>query len=186
MKGSIEAGLPYDALVLFDPPSVPPKDHRLYEAMRSFELKLVNWATERREHFASPDELAADYAEARPSAKWLAQARSDMAKAVMRPDPLGGFRLSCQRELEASIYLAALTLNLWPRASDLGIPAKIIGADPQGRGAPPTGPANKALAEEGGYDYFGMEHVGHLLQIEKPDACRTVLLSFLEEQGLLS
>ena len=68
----------------------------------------------------------------------------------------------------------------------LGVPAKLVGADPLGRGAPPTGPANKALAEEGGYDYFGMEHVGHLLQIEKPDACRDVLLSFLKEQGLLS
>ncbi|NNF77013.1 MAG: alpha/beta hydrolase, partial [Rhizobiales bacterium] len=186
IKGSIEAGLPYDALVLYDPPSVPPQDHPLYEAMRNFELKLVNWATERREHFGAPDELAADYAEARPSAKWLPQARADMAKAVMRPDPEGGFRLSCQRELEASIYLAALTLNLWPQAAELGVPAKLVGADPQGRGAPPTGPANKALADEGGYDYFGMEHVGHLLQIEKPDACRDVLLSFLQEQGLLS
>ena len=186
MKGSIEAGLPYDALVLYDPPSVPPQGHPLYEAMRSFELKLVSWATERREHFGSPDELEADYAAARPSAKWLPQARADMAAAVMRPGPDGGYRLSCQRELEASIYLAALTLNLWPRASELGVPAKLVGADPQGRGAPPTGPANKALAEEGGYDYFGMEHVGHLLQIEKPDACRDVLLSFLQEQGLLS
>lgn len=186
MKGASEAGLPYDAAVLFDPPSVPPQDHSLYEAMRSFELKLVNWATERREHFTSPDELEADYAEARPSAKWLPQARSDMAAAVMRPDPAGGFRLSCQRELEASIYLAALTLDLWPKASDLNLPVKLVGADPEGRGAPPTGPANKALAEEGGFDYFGMEHVGHLLQIEKPDACRDVLLSYLKQQGLLS
>lgn len=186
MKGAMEAGLPYDALVLYDPPSVPPQGHRLYDAMRSFELKLVTWATERRERFGSPEELEAEYTGARPSAKWLAQARADMARAVMRPDPDGGFRLSCQRELEASIYLAALTLNLWPQASDLGLPAKLVGADPEGRGAPPTGPANKALAEEGGYDYFGMEHAGHLMQIEKPKACRDVLLSFLNEQGLLS
>ena len=110
----------------------------------------------------------------------------DMAKAVMRPDPAGGHRLVCQRELEASIYLAALTLHLWPKASELKIPTKLIGADPEGRGAPPTGPANKALADEGGYDYFGMEHAGHLLQIEKPDACREVLLSFLQGQGLSS
>ncbi len=183
MKGAADTGLPYDALVLYDPPSVPPQDHALYEAMCSFELKLVNWSTERREHFVSPDELEAEFAEARPSAKWLPQARADMAKTVLRPDAVNGFRLACQRELEASIYLAALTLNLWPDAADLGIPTKLIGADPESRGAPPTGATNKALAEEGSYDYFGMEHAGHLLQIEKPEACRDVLLSFLYEHG---
>ncbi|MEM7426800.1 MAG: alpha/beta hydrolase [Pseudomonadota bacterium] len=186
MKGAVDAGLPYDALVLYDPPCVPPENHRLFEAMREFELKLVTWAMGRPEHFASPEELEAAYAEARPSAKWLPQARADMAQAVLQEDPAGGFRLVCQRELEASIYLAALTLHLWPRASELGIPVKLVGADPEGRGAPPTGPANRALAEEGGYDYFGMEHAGHLLQIEKPEACRDVLLSFLGDQGLLS
>ena len=186
MKGAVETGLPYDALVLYDPPSVPPQAHPLYEAMRGFELKLVRWATERREHFQSPDELEADYAGARPSANWLPQARADMATAVLRPDPDGGFRLACKRELEASIYLAALTLHLWPRASELGVPTKLVGADPEGRGAPPTGPANKALVEEGGYDYFGMDHAGHLLQIEKPQDCRDVLLSFLRQQELSS
>ena len=185
MKGAVDEEMPYDALVLYDPPNVPPPGHRLYEAMRGFELKLVNWAMERREQFASPDELEAEYANARPSARWLAQARADMAKAVMRPDPEGGYRLSCQRELEASIYLAALTLHLWPSATDLGVPVKLVGADPEGRNAPPTGPANKALGEEGDYDYFGMEHVGHLLQIEKPDACRQVLISYLQDQGLV-
>ena len=186
MKGAVDAGLPYDALALYDPPCVPPEDHRLFAAMREFELKLVSWAMDRRERFASPDELEADYAAARPSAKWLPQARNDMANAVMKPDPDGGYRLTCQRELEASIYLAALTLHLWPTAAEIGIPTKLIGADPEGRGAPPTGPANNALAEEGGYDYFGMEHAGHLLQIEKPEACQDVLLSFLRDQGLLT
>ena len=59
------------------------------------------------------------------------------------------------------------------------MPARLIGADPQGRGGPPTGPANCALAQEGGYDYVGMEGVGHLLQIEKPEECRQALTEFL-------
>ena len=133
--------------------------------------------------FASPSELEAEYAQARPSAKWLAQARADMARAVMRADGTGGFKLTCARELEASIYLAALTINLWPSAASLGVPAKLIGADPLGRGAPPTGPANKALAEEGGYDYLGIEHVGHLLQLEKPQECAAALVAFLQSHG---
>jgi len=178
MKNAVDLGSPYDALVLFVPPSVPQRGHALFDAMRGFEIKLVFWAVERPDRFSSPDELETAYSEARASAKWLPQARADMAKAVLKRET-GEYRLSCQRELEASIYLAALTLDLWPDAAQLKVPAKLIGADPEGRGGPPTGPANCALAREGGYDYLGMEGVGHLLQIEKPEACREALYEFI-------
>lgn len=179
MKGAADNGTPFEALVLFDPPSVPPPDHAVYDAMRGFELKLVNWAAERRQVFASPGELEQIYAESRGSARWQPQAHADMARAVLRADPAGGFRLVCQRELEASIYLAALTLDLWPDAASLGVPSKLIGADPNG-GGPPTGLANQALGREGGYDYGFVEGTGHLLQIEKPEACREAMIAFLE------
>ncbi|MFC5384763.1 alpha/beta hydrolase [Aquamicrobium segne] len=179
MKNAVELGSPFDKLVLFDPPSVPPRGHALYEAMQSFEIKLINWATSRRDRFASPDELEAEYSAARASSKWLPQARADMAKAVLQPDPEGGFRLSCQRELEAVIYLQALSLDLWPSAEQLKVPALLVGADPDGDGAPPTGPANRALAQEGGYTYHGMKGTGHLLQIEQPERCRDVLYDFI-------
>jgi len=183
MKGAADKGTPYDALVLFDPPSVPPPGHAVYVAMRSFELKLVSWATERPEMFASPEELEAAYAENRGSARWMPQAHADMARATLRPDPAGGYRLVCQRELEASIYLAALTIDLWPDAASMGVPAKLIGADPDGAG-PPKGKANQALAQDGGYDYAAVDGAGHLLQIEKPDACREAMITFLRSQGL--
>lgn len=180
MKNAVELGSPFDALALFDPPSVPPRGHALYEAMRGFEIKLVNWACERPESFGSPAELETQYAEARASARWLPQARADMARAVLKHEDDGRYRLSCVRELEASIYLAALTLDLWPSARDLGVPARLIGADPSGKSGPPTGPANNALASEGDYDYVGVEGVGHLLQIEKPEVCRKALCDFVE------
>lgn len=103
-----------------------------------------------------------------------------MARAVLKHEDDGRYRLSCVRELEASIYLAALTLDLWPSARDLGVPARLIGADPSGKSGPPTGPANNALASEGDYDYVGVEGVGHLLQIEKPEVCRKALCDFVE------
>ena len=183
MKNALDMGSPFDALILFDPPSVPPSGHPLYEAMRGFELKLVNWASERPEAFSSPQDLQNIYAEARGSANWMPQAHADMARAVLRADGQGGYGLSCQRELEASIYLAALTLDLWPRADALGVPAKLIGADPEGAG-PPTGRANQALAGEGAYVYEAIQGAGHLLQIERPEDCREAMLSFLREQDL--
>ena len=44
MKHAIEIGWRWDALMLFDPPNVPPVDHPHYEAMRVFENKLTDWA----------------------------------------------------------------------------------------------------------------------------------------------
>jgi pimeloyl-ACP methyl ester carboxylesterase len=107
-----------------------------------------------------------------------------MAKAILRPDGKGRYTLACRRELEASIYLAALTLDLWPKASAFGGPVKLIGADPNAKGASPTGAANRALAAEGGYEYETVPETGHLLQIERPDASREAMLSFLRKHNL--
>jgi pimeloyl-ACP methyl ester carboxylesterase len=60
----------------------------------------------------------------------------------------------------------------------------MIGADPEWKGAPPTGVANHALATEGGYDYDAIPETGHLLQIENPQACRDSMLNFLRKHKL--
>ena len=61
---------------------------------------------------------------------------------------------------------------------------KLVGCDPNFKGAPATGPANQALGIEGGYDYSFVEGTGHLLQIEKPDECIRLTLEFLSKHGL--
>lgn len=184
MKHAVQMDWVWDALVLFDPPDVPPPGHEHYEAMRNFELRLVEWAVGRQDSFSSPEELHQSYCANRAQSRWTPQARIDMANAILHPDGSGRYRLSCRRELEASIYLAALTLDLWPAAREYGGPVKLIGADPDARGAPPTAAANRALALEGGYEYEAVAEAGHLLQIERPDACREALLSFLRKHSL--
>lgn len=184
MKHAVQMEWVWDALVLFDPPNVPPPGHAQYEAMRSFELKLSQWAVNREQSFSSPGELSEFWGGNRAQDRWQPQAREDMARAVLRPDAKGGFTLSCRRELEASIYLAALTMDLWPPASAYGGPVKLIGADPDEKDGPPIGAANRALAEEGKYEYEAIAETGHLLQIERPDACRQALLSFLKKLDL--
>jgi pimeloyl-ACP methyl ester carboxylesterase len=183
MKHAVDMEWVWDGLVLFDPPNVPPRDHALFEQMRVFETKLVDYAMSRQDRFASVEELIASFDEGRGQRHWQAEARRDMAHAVLTPSAQG-FELSCQRELEASIYLAALTLNLWPDASLYGGPVVMIGADPEWQGAPPTGRANRALAVEGHYDYEFIAQTGHLLQIEKPDLCRAALYRFLDKNKL--
>jgi pimeloyl-ACP methyl ester carboxylesterase len=185
MKHAVELGFRWDALILFDPPNVPPPGHRVYDAMDGFERRLADWALRRQDHFRDPSELARQYAETRAHSTWVPGAHALMARAVLRRSEGGdGWELACARELEASIYLQAMTLNLWPAAADLGGPVKMIAADPNAPGAPAPAFANQALAEERGYIYEAIPGTGHLLQIQKPDECRRAMLDFLDARGI--
>lgn len=186
MKHAVEIGWRWDALVLFDPPSVPPVDHWHYEAMRVFEKRLLDWAMDRPTRFADPADLAGEYAENRGHSRWVPGAHQLMAEAILRKeDDKGDWALVCRRELEAAIYLEALTLDLWPTADAFGGPTILIGADPEMKGAPPTGRANRALHEENGIAYEAIPGTGHLLQLEQPDACRAAMLRFLKDHSLI-
>jgi pimeloyl-ACP methyl ester carboxylesterase len=185
MKHALEIGFRWDALILFDPPNVPPPGHPVYAAMEAFEARLTAFAKERRRHFASVEELAADYAKSRAGQAWAPGVHALMARAVLRKNPSGdGFVLVCDPANEAAIYAEAMSMNLWPRASDFRGPVKLIGADPDLKGGPPTGRANQALGMENGYDYGFVPGTGHLLQVEKPDECARQTLMFLKECGL--
>ena len=139
MKHAIEIGWRWDGLVLFDPPNVPPVDHPRYRAMEIFENKLTEWALGRRRRFAAVEELANEYRQSRATQGWVPGAHELMARSVLRKSPDGdGYVLVCAPENEAAIYAEALTLNLWPRASEFGGPVKLIGADPNLKGAPAT------------------------------------------------
>ena len=184
MKHAVEMEWIWDALVLFDPPNVPPKDHRLYPAMRTFEMRLVEFAADRQEHFSDPAQLAAYYAESRAHQRWTEGTHALMAQSVLQQDASRGWSLTCPPEYEASIYLAALTIDLWPKANAFAGPVKLIGADPEAEKGPPTGPANKALAQEGGYVYEAIPETGHMLQLERPRECVAAMERFLAECGL--
>jgi pimeloyl-ACP methyl ester carboxylesterase len=185
MKHAIEIGFRWDALVLFDPPNVPPPGHPVHAAMEAFEARLTAFASNRRSHYASVEELAVEFAKSRAGRAWAPGVHELMARAVLRQNPAGdGFVLVCDPANEAGIYAEAMALDLWPKASDFRGPVKLIGADPNLEGGPPTGRANQALGTENGYDYSFVPGTGHLLQVEKPEDCARQTLAFLGECGL--
>jgi pimeloyl-ACP methyl ester carboxylesterase len=185
MKHALEFRWRWDALVLFDPPNVPPASHARYPAMEAFENRLTQWALGRRRRFDSVEQLAEEYLSSRAARGWVAGAHELMARSVLGRSPEGeGYVMTCAPENEAAIYAEALTLNLWPRASEFGGPVKLIGADPQMQGAPATAQTNQALGMENGYNYAYVPDTGHLLQIEKPAECVRLVEDFLAQSGL--
>lgn len=185
MKHAIEVGWRWDALVVFDPPDVPPPGHPHYAAMEAFENRLTEFALKRRRAFASIDELTQEYLQSRATRNWVTGEHELMARSVLRKNPTDeGYALVCAPENEAGIYQEAMVLNLWPCATDFAGPVKLVGADPTVKGAPASAAANQALGTEGGYDYCYVEGTGHLLQIERPDACFRITMDFLTRHGL--
>ncbi len=185
MKHAVEIGWAWDALILFDPPNVPPTDHPLFPLMKAFEERLTEWAKGRRRRFAAIEELTDEYLQSRATKLWVEGAHELMAHSVLRKSPDGnGYELVCAPENEATIYRQALELNLWPPASKFGGPVKLIGADPNLKSGPPTGVANQALGTEGGYDYSFVAGAAHMLQIEKPEECVRLTLEFLAKHKL--
>src|SRR5205807_5346570 len=81
MKHAVEIGWRWNALVLFDPPNVPPVSHPRYGAMQSFENRLTQWALGRRRRFGAVQELADEYRSSRPAASWVTGAHELRAGA---------------------------------------------------------------------------------------------------------
>jgi len=184
MKHAIENGWRWDALILFDPPNVPPPGHPAYATMAASEKRLIEWARQRRRYFAAVEELAGEYRQSRATVRWVEGAHELMARSVLHKRADGeGYELVCDPDNEAAIYAQAMTLNLWPNARQFGGPVKLIGCDPSMKGAA-TGLANQALGQEGGFDYSFVKGTGHLLQIEKPQECVRLTLEFLARCGL--
>ncbi|MGE0743861.1 MAG: alpha/beta fold hydrolase [Rhodospirillales bacterium] len=185
MKDAVETGWRWDALVLFDPPNFPPPGHPLYDKAKGFEMLLANWAAARRDRFADPAELAAEYARTRAHRSWVEGAHLAMARAVLRRDAAAGdWALVCPRELESDVYRQNIPLNLWPPASAYGGPVALIASDPGLEGAMVPALANHELGTRHGYDYTSIPGTGHLLQIQKPAECRAAMTAFLERCGL--
>ena len=59
-----------------------------------------------------------------------------------------------------------------------------LGAGPELERRSPTAATNKAMADEGGFDYVAIPGTGHMLQLEEPEACVEAMEKFLARHGL--
>jgi pimeloyl-ACP methyl ester carboxylesterase len=174
-----------DALVLFDPPTVAPFESALRKAAIRYHEHLIHWAMTRQSRFNDPAELA-EFIRAQPvNRNWTTSSVDAMARSILRPTADGSaWELCCPGELEAQLYRENTELNLWPNASDYDARILLVGSDP-GKGVPNfTGDTNRALAKDGGFEFVTVPGTGHLMQVEKPDACASLVRDFVAGLGL--
>jgi len=169
-----------DALVLFDPPLQPPKDHRLYDLAHNFELMLSDWSKNRQNEFGSPEELADQFSKSRSLSGWVSGTHDLMARSILKQQD-DKWYLICPPNIESQIYLDNANLIIWDFLARLNVPIAIISADPKH----PTGQAPaqvcKSLTTECQIPTQIVEGTTHLLQIEKPQECRDALYNLLAE-----
>jgi pimeloyl-ACP methyl ester carboxylesterase len=180
-KSAMDLGRRWDAVVLVDPPALPPKMHSLHGRAASLEDKLVQFALSRRRRFRQTEELAEEFRNSQSGANWITGAHELMARSIIRKAKDGsGYELVCPPELEARLYREGFRSGVWPKASDFGGPALLIGADP----SLPTGAINRSLAEEGGFRYAAIQGCGHMVQLEKPELTAELVRGFVNELGI--
>ena len=170
----------FSALVLFDLPMCPPGGTvgDLVAIGRRIGA-AVRWRSDR---FDSLEQFAQGLRFSRHYERVLPGVEDLLARTLLRPSTDGkGYELRCPSAYEAQIHEYAFG---WAETLDLTnrpCPVKSIGADP-------TLPHAFVPAMEIGMlselDHDLVPETTHFLQIENPEACATLVLEFLEREGL--
>lgn len=181
---AIDGGPPWRALALFDPPIFPRIGSSLEGAQRSQMEELTRRTLSRPPHYRSPELFAAQLKRSRAFRRWGAGEHLLFAQSTLRPEADGHWHLCCPRELEAFIFKTNIDPTLWPRLDRVRVPTILIGADADADGAGPPALICRAIHEEMGIEYAMIPDTTHFLQIERPRACRTAMLQFLQRHEL--
>ena len=171
----------YSGLVLFEPPLCKPSASEA-EFDNACE-RAAAMIRRRRERYSTEEEFADMLAYLPGFLHVLPGVRQLMARTTLRRT--GGdmpYELRCPREFEAQIteYLRSFAPML--DLEELSSPTKVIGADPT---LPFTYLPSFDLSQVTAVDYDFVVDGTHLLQLEKPMECVTMLRDFLHQIGLL-
>ena len=177
----------WDALVLFDPPVVPPVGNPLRASLMNEGRMLRDAALIRQNRFADSDELVDVYRylyRFRRLRKGVAELN---ARATLRFDQESGeWLLCCPGPVEADLYTEVADLPIWRKPHPPERPLLIVGSDPEPEDAPKTAPCCKLFCETFGIDYAFVPGTTHLLQLEEPELCFALFDSFLADNRIVA
>lgn len=174
-------GMPFERIVLFDPPIIPAQDHPLHQAHIDEMLGLAQRVAKRRVQFDDWKELANQFRRNGMYARCLPVACDEMGRALLRQTVDGGaeiWRLSCPPEYEAKIFASNYDTTLWPWLPTLGDRLKLVCADPDVPGVQPSAAIARDMAGKLGLNYTCVPETTHFLQMEQPGACADITREF--------
>lgn len=178
-------GTDLDAVVLFDPPFMPPEGNPYRHGHMAEMYGLAARVVKRRSRFNDPSELAAQFAkQPHLSRWWRPEAYLDMARAVMRPAPDGeGWVLSCAPDREGHVFATNDEASLFEYLAKVQIPMQVVASDPALEDVQVSAQACRWMADNYGLRYVSVPGTTHFLQMERPDVCAQVLREFVASLG---
>ena len=175
----------WDALVLFDPPVVPPEGNPLRGLLMTGGEALRDAALIRRNRFRDPEELADVFRYPNRFRRLRKGVAELNARSVLRFDPAcGDWRLCCPGPVEAGLYTEIAELPIWRKPGPPMNPLLIVSSDPESQDASKSAPCCKLFCETFGIDYAFVPDTSHLLQLEEPERCFALFSGFLAENGI--
>jgi pimeloyl-ACP methyl ester carboxylesterase len=117
----------FAGLLLVDPVIQRPEDYGPAE-------ELGRDSASRRDEWASPDEMFESYLGRGPFASWDKQVLHDYCDHGLVPAPDGaeGFVLGCPPEVEAALYAAASSTDIYDEIATIEVPVRILRAQQPG------------------------------------------------------
>lgn len=184
---ALRAGPKFGALVLFDPPFSPPNGDAHEYAIVGLEQALGARSRQRQHWFRTREEFAEVVRGASAFDRVLPGVPELFAETTLRPVADGGegYELCCPREHEAQVFESFLDSTFELALGSFPCPLKLIGADPTVPEPFPPAVALRELAGRCGLNYDYVPETTHFLQIEKPEECVDIMLSFLARHGLV-
>src|SRR5699024_9223068 len=159
------------ALMLFDPPIMPPNGSPWQQAHIDEMLTIGGRVAKRQPEFNQPSELVRQYQGSIMLTRWTALSYQYMARAALKYQPANeNWRLSCPPEYEAKIFCSNDDTALWDGLSamkGLDMPIKLLCADPNVPDAASAAFTTPMVAELGGFDYDFVPQTTHFLQMER-------------------
>ena len=175
----------WDALVLFDPPVVPPEGNPLRDQLMAEGEMLRNAALIRANRFSDPDELAEVFRTLHRFRRLRKGVAELNARSVLRSDPASGaWQLCCPGPVEAGLYTEVATLPIWDEVGAPRRPLLIIAADPEPDDAAKTARCCALFCRTHGIEYGFVPSTSHLMQLEEPEQCVARFDAFLAAHGM--
>ena len=177
----------WDALVLFDPPVVPPEGNPQRGPLMTEGEALRDAALIRKNRFPSPNELADVFRYLHRFRRLRKGVAELNARSTLRFDPVcGEWQLCCPGPVEAGLYTEVAELPIWRKAGPPARPLLIVSSDPESQDASKSAPCCKLFCETFGIDYAFVPDTSHLLQLEEPERCFAMFDGFLADNEIVA